>query len=125
MQIHESAGHALELDRILGDEANFAGRSFIGPDAVGTLRYGSPAVSIVADATVPGTRGSFMFDDEGTRTRRTMLITAGIVTNFLSSRDSAARIGARVDGRRPIRWLGLPAALLRDERVPGAGNGDH
>ena len=103
------AGHALELDRILGDEANFAGRSFIGRDAAGTLRYGSPAVNIVADATVPGTRGSFMFDDEGTRTRATMLITEGIVTNFLSSRDSAARIGAESTGAaRSDGWGFLP-----------------
>jgi len=109
LQIHESAGHALELDRILGDEANFAGRSFISRDAAGTLRYGSPAVNIVADATVPGTRGSFMFDDEGTRTRRTMLITEGIVTNFLSSRDSAARIGAESTGAaRSDGWGFLP-----------------
>src|ERR1035438_1023355 len=64
LQIHESTGHALELDRILGDEANFAGRSFITRNAIGNLRYGSPAVNIIADATVRGTRGSFMFDDE-------------------------------------------------------------
>jgi len=54
----------------------------------------SGSVNVVADATVPGTRGSFMFDDEGTRTRRTMLVTEGVIPNYLSSRDSAARIGA-------------------------------
>ena len=69
LQIHESAGHALELDRMLGDERNFAGTSFIGVDDVGSLRYGSPAVSITSDPTVPGTRGSFAFDDEGTPSR--------------------------------------------------------
>ncbi len=71
LQVHESTGHPLELDRILGDEANFAGRSFIGADAVGTLHYGSPAVNVTADPTVPGTRGSFAFDDEGTPAQRT------------------------------------------------------
>ncbi len=123
LQIHESAGHALELDRILGDEANFAGRSFIGPDAVGTLRYGSPAVSIVADATVPGTRGTFMFDDEGTRTRRTMLITEGMVTNFLSSRDSAARIGAEsTAAARSDGWGFLPLCFATNVFLePGTG----
>jgi TldD protein len=126
LQIHESTGHALELDRILGDEANFAGRSFIGPDAVGRLRYGSPAVNVVADATVPGTRGSFMFDDEGTRTRRTMLVTDGVITNFLSSRDSAARLGtestaaARSDG-----WGFLPLCFATNVFLePGTGSLD-
>jgi TldD protein len=126
LQIHESTGHALELDRILGDEANFAGRSFIGPDAVGRLTYGSPAVNVVADATVPGTRGSFMFDDEGTRTRRTMLVTEGVISNFLSSRDSAARIGtestaaARSDG-----WGFLPLCFATNVFLqPGTGSTD-
>ena len=123
LQIHESAGHALELDRILGDEVNFAGRSFIGPNAIGRLRYGSPGVSIVADATIPGTRGSFRFDDEGTPTRRTMLVTEGIVTDFLSSRDSAARAGgestaaARSDG-----WGFLPLCFATNAFLePGTG----
>jgi TldD protein len=126
LQIHESAGHALELDRILGDEANFAGRSFIGPDAVGRLRYGSPAVSIVADATVPGTRGSFMFDDEGTRTRRTMLVTGGLVTNFLSGRASAARIGAEsTAAARSDGWGFLPLDFATNVFLePGTGSTD-
>ncbi len=126
LQIHESAGHALELDRILGDEANFAGRSFIGPDARGRLRYGSPAVSIVADATVPGTRGSFMFDDEGTRTGRTMLVTEGIVTDFLSSRDSAARIGAEsTAAARSDGWGFLPLCFATNVFLePGTGSTD-
>ena len=126
LQIHESTGHALELDRILGDEANFAGRSFVGPDAVGRLRYGSPAVSIVADATVQGTRGSFMFDDEGTRTRRTMLVTEGMITNFLSSRDSAARIGAEsTAAARSDGWGFLPLCFATNVFLePGTGSTD-
>lgn len=126
LQIHESAGHALELDRILGDEANFAGRSFIGPDAVGRLRYGSSAVNIVADATVPGTRGSFMFDDEGTRTRPTMLVTDGMITNFLSSRDSAARIGAEsTAAARSDGWGFLPLCFATNVFLkPGTGSTD-
>jgi len=126
LQIHESTGHALELDRILGDEANFAGRSFIGPDAVGRLRYGSPAVNVIADATVPGTRGSFMFDDEGTRTRRTMLVTEGTITNFLSSRDSAARIGAEsTAAARSDGWGFLPLCFATNVFLePGTGSTD-
>ena len=126
LQIHESTGHALELDRILGDEANFAGRSFIGPDAVGRLQYGSAAVNVVADATVPGTRGSFMFDDEGTRTRRTMLVTEGVITNFLSSRDSAARIGAEsTASARSDGWGFLPLCFATNVFLePGTGSTD-
>ena len=109
LQIHESTGHPLELDRILGDEANFAGRSFIGSDAIGNLRYGSAAVNITADPGVAGTRGSFAFDDEGTPARRTELIKEGVITNFLSSRNSAARLGQRSTGAaRSDGWGFLP-----------------
>jgi TldD protein len=126
LQIHESTGHAIELDRILGDEANFAGRSFITPDAVGSLRYGSPAVNSIADATGRGTRGSFMFDDEGTRTQRTSLITEGVVSNFLSSRDSAARIGSTSTGAaRSDGWGFLPLVFATNVFLePGEGTVD-
>jgi TldD protein len=126
LQIHESTGHAIELDRILGDEANFAGRSFITPDAIGKLQYGSKAVNIVADATVRGTRGSFMFDDEGTRTVPTHLIQEGIVQNFLSSRDSAAREGLTSSGAaRSDGWAYLPLCFATNVFLaPGEGSTD-
>lgn len=98
LQIHESVGHALELDRILGDERNFAGTSFVSPADIGTLRYGSEAVTISADPTVPGTRGSFAFDDEGTPSRRVDLIESGVLREVLSHRDAAARAGRRSSG---------------------------
>lgn len=126
LQVHESTGHPLELDRILGDEANFAGRSFIGRDAVGNLRYGSPAVNITADPTVGGTRGSFAFDDEGTPAVRTELITEGMITNFLSSRDSAARLGQRSTGAaRSDGWGFLPLCFATHVFLePGTGSTD-
>ncbi len=126
LQVHESTGHPLELDRILGDEANFAGRSFIGADAVGTLRYGSPAVNVTADPTVPGTRGSFAFDDEGTPAQRTPLISEGVITNFLSSRDSAARLGERSTGAaRSDGWGFLPLCFATHVFLePGEGSTD-
>jgi TldD protein len=126
LQVHESTAHPLELDRILGDEANFAGRSFIGADAVGTLRYGSPAVNVTADPTVPGTRGSFAFDDEGTPAQRTPLITEGVITNFLSSRDSAARLGERSTGAaRSDGWGFLPLCFATHVFLePGEGSTD-
>jgi TldD protein len=124
LQIHESTGHALELDRILGDEANYAGTSFIGPDAAGRLRYGSPAVNITADPTVPGTRGSFGFDDEGVPASRQALISEGIVQNFLSTRDSAARIGAETIGAgRSDGWGYLPVCFATNVFLePGSGS---
>lgn len=126
LQIHESAGHALELDRILGDEQNFAGTSFISVADVGHLAYGSPAVNITSDPTVPGTRGTFAFDDEGTPARRTPLIAEGIVRNTLSSRDSAARAGLAVTGAaRSDGWAYLPVCFSTHVHLePGSGSLD-
>jgi TldD protein len=112
LQIHESAGHALELDRILGDERNFAGTSFIRREDVGNLRYGSSAVTIVSDPTVPGTRGSFAFDDEGTPAVRTTLVDQGVIAATLSSRESAARAGLAITGAaRSDGWGYLPVCF--------------
>ncbi|HEX3593406.1 MAG TPA: TldD/PmbA family protein [Pseudonocardiaceae bacterium] len=126
LQIHESAGHALELDRILGDERNFAGTSFISTADVGALRYGSPAVSIISDPTMPGTRGSFAFDDEGTPAGRVRLIDEGVIRNTLSTRDSAARAGLAVTGAaRSDGWGYLPVCFSTHVYLePGSGSLD-
>ena len=126
LQIHESAGHALELDRILGDEANFAGTSFIEPDDIGTLKYGSPAVNITSDPTMPGTRGSFAFDDEGTPAQRVRLVEEGIVRATLSNRDSAARSGQQLTGAaRSDGWAYLPVCFATHVYLePGEGSTD-
>jgi len=111
LQIHESIGHALELDRMLLGEASYAGTSWVSPDALGSLRYGSERLHITADATLPGGLGSFGWDDEGVAAVRTPLIEAGVLRAALSDRQSAATIGldrsggcARADGfaRQPI-----------------------
>ncbi|WP_370615208.1 TldD/PmbA family protein [Mumia sp. Pv 4-285] len=126
LQIHESSGHALELDRILGDEANYAGTSFIGVDDIGSLRYGSPAVTITSDPTIPGTRGSFAFDDEGTPARRTRLVDEGIVRATLSNRDAAARSGQELTGAaRADGWGYLPVCFATHVYLePGSGSLD-
>jgi TldD protein len=126
LQIHESSGHALELDRILGDEANYAGTSFIRPSDIGSLRYGSPAVTITSDPTVPGTRGSFAFDDEGTPARAFNLIDQGIVRNTLSHRDSAARSGQTLTGAaRSDGWGYMPVCFATHVFLqPGSGSLD-
>lgn len=126
LQIHESCGHALELDRMLGDEQNFAGTSFLTPADVGHFLYGSAAVTITSDPTVPGTRGTFAFDDEGTPASRTVLIDRGIMRNTLSSRDSAARAGLTVTGAaRSDGWAYLPVCFSTHVHLePGSGSLD-
>ncbi len=126
LQIHESVGHALELDRILGDERNFAGSSFVTPGDAGSLRFASPAVTVTADPTVAGTRGSFAFDDEGTPARRVDLVEAGIVRDFLSHRDSAARCGRETSGAaRADGWSAPPVCFATNVFLqPGEGSTD-
>jgi TldD protein len=111
LQVHESIGHALELDRILLGEASYAGTSWVAPTDLGSLRYGSDLLHITADATIPGGLGSFGWDDEGVAGARTALVESGILRAALSNRESAAAVGlgasggcARADGfaRQPI-----------------------
>jgi TldD protein len=93
LQIHESVGHAIELDRILGWEAAFAGTSFLELPRLGGLAYGSPLMNITADATLPGALGSFGYDDEGTPAQRVDIVKEGRWVGVLSGRDSAAVAG--------------------------------
>gem|GEM_PF-6630785 len=111
LQVHESIGHALELDRMLLGEASHAGTSWVSPTDLGALRYGSEQLQITADATLAGGLGSFGWDDEGVAAARTTLIEDGILRAALSDRQAAAAIGlersggcARADGlaRQPI-----------------------
>jgi TldD protein len=98
LQVHESIGHPTELDRVLGDEAAFAGTSFLKLEDIGTLRYGSEHVTVTADATVPGSLGSFGYDDEGVPAQRDFLVKDGILAGFLGSRQSAPAIGRASNG---------------------------
>lgn len=93
LQIHESVGHAVELDRILGWEAAFAGTSWLDLARLGSLRFGSELMTITADATLPGALGSFGYDDEGTPAAPVDIVRDGIWTGVLSGRDSAAVAG--------------------------------
>jgi len=98
LQIHESCGHPLELDRILGTEISLAGGSFVGPADRKRLRYAAPVVNITADATIAGGLGTFGVDDEGTPAARIGLIQDGMLANFLTSRETAAACGLTVNG---------------------------
>jgi TldD protein len=93
LQIHESVGHATELDRILGWEAAFAGTSWLDLSKLGTLKFGSPLMNITADATLPGSLATFGYDDEGTPAQRIDIVKDGIWVGVLSGRDSAAAAG--------------------------------
>lgn len=98
LQIHESCGHPTELDRALGWEISLAGGSFLRPEMLDRFRYGSDLVTIVADATVPHSIGSFGYDDEGVPAQRATLIDRGMFREYLSSRDTAPALGRRSNG---------------------------
>jgi TldD protein len=124
LQIHESIGHPIELDRVLGMEANFAGTSFLTLDKLRTLRYGSDLVNVVADARQehgPGL-GTFGFDDEGVPAQCTAIITNGLFTGYLSSRETAHTIGASRSGGtlRAEGWNRLPLIRMTNiSLLPG------
>ncbi|HZR30265.1 MAG TPA: TldD/PmbA family protein [Terriglobales bacterium] len=124
LQIHESVGHPIELDRVLGMEANFAGMSFLTIEKLRKLRYGSDLVNIVADATRqhgPGL-GTFAYDDEGVPAQCTPVITNGLFTGYLSSRETAHTIGAnRSNGTmRAEGWNRIPLIRMTNVSIlPG------
>ena len=98
LQLHESVGHAVELDRVLGYEASYAGTSWVPAGGLGSLRYGSDLMSVTADATLPGGLGSFRWDDEGVAAQSVPIVRDGALRGFLSSRESAAEIGLSRSG---------------------------
>jgi predicted Zn-dependent protease len=91
LQIHESIGHPLEIDRILGDERNYAGGSFVQPGDFGQLTYGSPLMNITFDPTVTDEFASYGFDDSGTPAHKEYLIKAGKLLRGLGGLDSQSR----------------------------------
>lgn len=91
LQIHESIGHPLEIDRILGDERNYAGSSFVKLSDFGTLAYGSSLMNITFDPTVQGELASYGFDDAGLKAEKEYLIKDGILLRGLGSLESQAR----------------------------------
>src|SRR5258708_11805080 len=125
LQIHESIGHPIELDRVLGMEANFAGMSFLTTEKLGKLRYGSEIVNVVADARLehgPGL-GTFGYDDEGVPAQCTDVIKKGFFTGYLSNRETAAAIGlSRSSGTmRTESWNRLPIIRMTNvSLLPGA-----
>lgn len=122
--LHETAGHPAELDRTLGAEDSLAGGTYMRPDARGRQRFGHEIVTIVADATRPGTLGSFGWDDEGVAATRTEIVEHGRITGFLSSRATAAEYGwsstgaARADGWRRVPLVRMTNLSLEPGETP-------
>ena len=123
LQIHESIGHPLELDRILGDERNYAGTSFVTPEMFGTYRYGSELLNVTFDPTVPGELVSGAADDEGTPARREYLIRKGLLERPLGGRLSQARSGlAGTANARACAWDRPPIDRMANINLePGDG----
>ncbi len=113
LQVHESIGHPTELDRVLGEEAAFAGTSWVGLGDVGSLVYGSPHVTVTADATVEGSLGSFGWDDEGVPAQRDYIVRDGLLTGLLSSRETAPALGRTSNGcMRADGWNRVPLVRM-------------
>jgi len=124
LQIHESVGHAIELDRILGWEAAFAGTSHLELEKLHQHRYGSELMNITADATLPGALGSFGYDDEGTPAQRVDIVKNGTWVGVLSGRDSAAVAGLPPGGMvRGDGYNRLPMVRMTNVGLlPGEGS---
>lgn len=135
LQIHESMGHALELDRVLGWEANFSGTSFATLDKLGQFRYGSDIVNVVCDMTCPKALATHGYDDEGTPAATVDLIKRGILVGYMAGRDTASVANVNVGGcvrseywgRLPMIRIGnvnlLPGDTPEDMLLDGVGQG--
>jgi TldD protein len=125
LQIHESCGHPTESDRAFGDEVSLAGASFLTPDRLGRFRYGSVHVNLSADATTPGALGSFGWDDEGVPARKTPLVARGQFVGYLTSRETAARLGLPRSGGclRAEAWNRFPIVRMINVSLEPAPRG--
>lgn len=124
LQIHESCGHPTELDRALGSEVSLAGGSFLQPDMLGSFRYGSDLVNLVADATAPGALGTFGWDDEGTPAGTRPLVERGMFVDYLSSRSTAATLGRESTGTmRAESWNRTPLIRMVNVSLQPSASG--
>jgi predicted Zn-dependent protease len=121
LQIHESIGHPLELDRILGDERNYAGTSFVTLEMFGQYRYGSELLNVSFDPTVPDELASYPLDDDGRPAERALLIEAGVLKRPLGGTVSEARSGLPgVANARATSWNRAPIDRMANLNVePG------
>lgn len=126
LQIHESIGHPLELDRILGDERNYAGTSFVTPDMFGSYLYGSELLNVSFDPTIPEQYASYAFDDEGAQADKVLLIENGLLKRGLGGSVSQQRTGIEgVANSRVSVWNRPPIDRMANLNVePGTSSID-
>jgi predicted Zn-dependent protease len=126
LQIHESIGHPLELDRILGDERNYAGTSFVTPEMFGTYRYGSELLNVTFDPTRLEELASYAFDDDGQAARCEHIIRDGVLLRGLGGATSQARSGLPgVANARAISWNRPPIDRMANLNLePGSSRFD-
>ncbi|MBL8880287.1 MAG: TldD/PmbA family protein [Phycisphaerales bacterium] len=127
LTIHESCGHPSELDRALGYEANYAGTSFLTPDKLGSFRYGSPVVNLIADNTEPGTLAATGYDDDGVECQRWHIVREGVFSGYCTNREVAGKIGeTRSRGScRADSWANVPIVRIANVGLaPGDGRLD-
>ncbi len=127
LQIHESIGHALELDRVLGWEANFSGTSFATLDKLGSFRYGSEHVNVVIDMTCPLALATHGYDDEGVKATPVYLIRDGILVGYMAGRDTAGVANVPLSGCvRAEYWGRLPMIRIGNVNLePGSVPAEH
>jgi len=109
LQIHESCGHPVELDRVFGTEAAFAGTSFLTPEKFGSFTYGSEIVNIVSDSVRPTGLGTYGYDDEGVPAQTTDIVRNGHFVGYLTSRETASQL-RRIHPNAPARSNGTMRA---------------
>ena len=121
LQIHESIGHPLELDRVFGAERNFSGTSFATTNKLNNLKYASEIVNVVNDSTSPFGLGTYGYDDEGVKASRSFLIKNGILVGYLTSRETAPLVGTTSNGcMRASNWANLPLIRMTNiNLMPG------
>src|SRR3989338_1148275 len=123
LQIHESIGHAVELDRAMGMEVSLAGGTFLTPDNLGK-QICSKIVNIYADPTIEGGAGSYLYDDEGVKAARVEIIKNGRFKNFLSSKESAKVMGIKPNGSvRASSWNNIPIIRMSNINIEPAEKG--
>ena len=126
LQIHESCGHAIELDRVLGSEAAYAGTSFLTTDKLNNFQYGSEHINITADSVrLPGL-GSYGWDDEGVPAQSTPVVQNGQFTGYLTSRETASGLNLIPNGSmRAASWNRIPLIRMNNVSLePGNWNLD-
>ncbi|MBP0016097.1 MAG: TldD/PmbA family protein [Cyanobacteria bacterium SBLK] len=128
LTIHESVGHATELDRVYGYEANFAGTSFATPENLDRLQYAAPWVNFVADRVQPGGRSTVAYDDEGVKAQKWYVIKDGILVDYLRDRETSYRLGRTGSNGSAFAdsWSSVPMVRIPNLGLePGKEGGSH